>query len=107
MSGLDLAHNSRSTTKGSSNRMNMFMTMDCKGMAQMCNRPAIDKKLLHGIKQFNLDPAKGLQILEERGYIKMEPQTLAAFLLNQERLSKKQIGEFMARLLQFLTVNIF
>ena len=95
VSGLDLAHNSRSTTKGSSNRMNMFMTMDSKRMAMMSNRPTIDKKLLHGIKQFNLDPAKGLEILEERGYIKMEPQSLASFLLNQERLSKKQIGELM------------
>ena len=79
--------------KGSSNKGNMFMTMDSKRMAQMCNRPVIDKKLLHGIKQFNLDPAKGLEILEEKGYIKMEPQSLASFLLNQERLSKKQIGQ--------------
>ena len=81
--------------KSSNNRMNMFMTMDSKKMAMMSNRPVIDKKLLHGIKQFNLDPAKGLEILEERGYIKMEPQPLASFLLNQERLSKKQIGNFM------------
>ena len=59
-------------------------------MAKLAN---IDKHLLHGIKQFNLDPGKGLEILEERGFVKIEEDSLASFLLNQERLSKKQIGK--------------
>ena len=53
----------------------------------------IDKHLLHGIKQFNLDPSKGLEILEQKGFVKIEEESLASFLLNQERLSKKQIGK--------------
>ena len=65
------------------------MTLDPKRMAKLAN---IDKHLLHGIKQFNLDPSKGLEILEERGFVKIEEESLASFLLNQERLSKKQIG---------------
>ena len=59
-------------------------------MAKLAN---IDKHLLHGIKQFNLDPSKGLEILEERGFVKIEEESLASFLLRQERLSKKQIGK--------------
>ena len=66
------------------------MTLDPKRMAKLAN---IDKHLLHGIKQFNLDPSKGLEILEERGFVKIEEESLASFLLNQERLSKKQIGK--------------
>ena len=69
---------------------NLFMTLDPKRMAKLAN---IDKNLLHGIKQFNLDPSKGLQILEEKGFVKIEEESLASFLLNQERLSKKQIGK--------------
>ena len=67
------------------------MTLDPKRMAKMAN---IDKNLLHGIKQFNLDPSKGLEILEEKGLVKIDEEaSLASFLLNQERLSKKQIGK--------------
>ena len=88
--GLDLAHGQ--CGGGSKTSAKMFMTLDSRKMAAMCGRVSIDKKLLHGIKQFNLDPDKGLEILEERGYIKMEPEPLAEFLMNQERLSKKQIG---------------
>ena len=80
----------RSTTN-LDNSSNLFMTLDPKRMAKMAN---IDKNLLHGIKQFNLDPLKGLEILEEKGFVKIEEEeSLASFLLNQERLSKKQIGK--------------
>ena len=68
----------------------MFMTLDPKRMSKLCH--GLDKHLLHGIKQFNLDPDRGLEILVERGYVEMTPESLATFLLNQERLSKKQIG---------------
>ena len=68
------------------------MTLDPKRMAKLAN---IDKNLLHGIKQFNLDPSKGLEILEEKGFVKIEEESLASFLLNQERLSKKQIGNVL------------
>ena len=68
------------------------MTLDPKRMAKLAS---IDKNLLHGIKQFNLDPNKGLEILEEKGFVKIEEESLASFLLNQERLSKKQIGRVL------------
>ena len=70
----------------------MFFTMDAKRMAQFLNKPVHDKNLLHGIKQFNLDPARGLNLLVSGGFVKMEAESLAEFLFNQERLSKKQIG---------------
>ena len=79
----------------------MFMTLDPKRMAKLCNRAVIDKHLLHGIKQFNLDPERGIEILEERGFLKREPQSLASFLLNQERLSKKQIGKIACVIFTF------
>ena len=49
--------------------------------------------LLHGVKQFNLHPERGLKYLEENGFVENTPQSLAKFLFRQERLSKKQIGE--------------
>jgi len=49
-------------------------------------------KLFQAIKQFNLDADRGLKLLEERGFVRMTPESVAQFLFNQERLSKKQIG---------------
>ena len=49
-------------------------------------------QLFQAIKRFNLDGEKGLKLLEERDFIKMTPESVAAFLFHQERLSKKQIG---------------
>jgi hypothetical protein len=45
------------------------------------------------VKQFNLDPERGLHYLEEAGFFTHTPQGVARFLFRQERLSKKQIGE--------------
>ena len=50
------------------------------------------RKLLNGIKQFNLDPERGLKYLEESGFLENTPESVAKFLFRQERLSKKQIG---------------
>ena len=80
----------------------MFMTLDPKRMAKLCH--GLDKHLLHGIKQFNLDPDRGLEILVERGYVEMTAESLASFLLNQERLSKKQIGNTSTRLRIYKTL---
>lgn len=91
LAGLDLAQR-KYGKKSKDNSSNLFMTLDPKRMAKLAN---IDKHLLHGIKQFNLDPSKGLEILEERGFVKIEEESLASFLLNQERLSKKQIGSYL------------
>ena len=79
-----------------SDKSMMFFTMDAKRMAQFLNKPVYDKNLLHGIKQFNLDPTRGLNLLVTGGFVKMEAESLAEFLFNQERLSKKQIGKSMS-----------
>ena len=83
----------------------MFFTMDAKRMAQFLNKPVYDKNLLHGIKQLNLDPSRGLNLLVSGGFVKMEAESLAEFLFNQERLSKKQIGRPIFSPIHFLWSN--
>ena len=51
------------------------------------------RKLLDGVKQFNLDPKAGLEYLVNAGFVQHTPKDVAMFLFRQERLSKKQIGE--------------
>ena len=58
-----------------------------------CNSSALFRKLLYGVKQFNLEPIRGLKYLEESGFLEKNPEDVAKFLFRQERLSKKQIGE--------------
>ena len=113
VSGLDLAHShqnkgtclgARYTTVCSEETgRTMFYTMDAKRMAQLLNKPTFDKNLLHGIKQFNLDPSRGLHLLVQAGFVKMEAESLAEFMFNQERLSKKQIGGDISSLLLLCT----
>ncbi len=55
-----------------------------------------DKKLLLGVKQFNLDPKKGLEFLDKAGFLdSTNPDEVASFLYREGRLSKKQIGAFI------------
>jgi Sec7-like guanine-nucleotide exchange factor len=55
-----------------------------------------DKKLLLGVKQFNLDPKKGLEFLEKAGFLdSTSADEVANFLYREGRLSKKQIGAFI------------
>ena len=66
-----------------------------RSLSARSKRQQKDRLLLHGVKQFNLDPMKGLKLLEERGFLEMTPESVAQFLFRQERLSKKQIGTFL------------
>jgi len=66
-----------------------------RSLSARSKRQQKDRLLLHGVKQFNLDPVKGLKLLEERGFLEMTPESVAQFLFRQERLSKKQIGTFL------------
>jgi cytohesin len=66
-----------------------------RSLSARSKRQQKDRLLLHGVKQFNLDPQKGLKLLEERGFLEMTPESVAQFLFRQERLSKKQIGTFL------------
>ena len=54
----------------------------------------IFRMLLYGVKQFNLQPERGLKYLQENGFLENNPDSVAKFLFRQERLSKKQIGEW-------------
>jgi len=55
-----------------------------------------DKKLLQGIKLFNLDPKKGVELLEMHGFLdSSDPEKVANFLFSEGRLSKKQIGAYI------------
>ena len=50
------------------------------------------RALLYGVKQFNLEPSRGVAYLQESGFLESNPESVARFLFRQERLSKKQIG---------------
>ena len=54
----------------------------------------LPRKLLYGVKQFNLEPSRGLKYLQESAFVTTDPESVAKFLFCQERLSKKQIGEW-------------
>ena len=74
--------------------------MDLAGILRKVYRSKVTfndfRILLHGVKQFNLHPERGLKYLEENGFLENTPESLAKFLFRQERLSKKQIGELRA-----------
>ena len=61
--------------------------------------------LLYGVKQFNLQPERGLKYLQENGFLENSPESVARFLYRQERLSKKQIGERNQKLTQQRTFD--
>ena len=60
----------------------------------MSNVSLLFRMLLYGVKQFNLQPDRGLKYLEENGFLENTPESVAKFLFRQERLSKKQIGQW-------------
>lgn len=72
-----------------------YYTIDSRRLASKHQKTQHDRKLLNGIKQFNLEPEKGLKYLEESGFLEKTPESVAKFLFRQERLSKKQIGKYL------------
>ena len=61
---------------------------------QLPNNPIFHcRKLLYGIKHFNLNVEKGLKYLQDGGFVDDTPESVGQFLFRQERLSKKQIGK--------------
>lgn len=73
----------------------LYYTIDSRRLASKHKKSLRERKLLTGVKQFNLDPDNGLKYLEESGFIEPNPQSTAKFLFRQERLSKKQIGKYL------------
>jgi Sec7-like guanine-nucleotide exchange factor len=75
-----------------------YFTIDPRNLASKhCSRKSlVNKNLMHGVKQFNLDPKKGLESLSKGGFLNTEsPKEVALFLFREGRLSKKQIGAFI------------
>ena len=70
-----------------------YYTLDSRRLANR-QKNQDERKLLYGIKHFNLNVQKGLKILQEAGFVDETPESVANFLFRQERLSKKQIGMY-------------
>ena len=52
--------------------------------------------LINGIRQFNFKPKKGVKALLKDGFIKDDtPDAIAAFIIQNDRLDKAMIGEFL------------
>lgn len=75
-----------------------YFTIDGRnlGSKHVSQKSLQDKKLLHGVKQFNLDAKNGLEYLSKSGILnKTSAKEVALFLFREGRLSKKQIGVFI------------
>jgi len=92
---LDLVLNVSAGDMASLGHPNMYYTMDSRRLANKHKKSQQDRALLYGIKQFNLEPSRGLTYLEETGFLSQTPESVARFLFRQERLSKKQIGKYL------------
>jgi len=79
----------------------LYYTIDSRRLASKHKKSLRERKLWNGVKQFNLDPERGLKYLQEFGFIKSDPESVAKFLFRQERLSKKQIGKYLGCHLEF------
>lgn len=52
--------------------------------------------LINGIRQFNFKPKRGIKVLLEEGFIARDtPEDIAAFLLQNDRLDKAMMGEYL------------
>ena len=69
-----------------------YYTIDAKRLTSRHKTSQQDKQLLYGVKQFNLDPGKGLKYLQDKLLVQETPESIAQFLFEQDRLSKKAIG---------------
>jgi len=79
----------------------LYYTIDSRRLASKHKKSLRERKLWNGVKQFNLDPERGLKYLQEFGFIKSDAESVAKFLFRQERLSKKQIGKYLGSHLEF------
>jgi len=52
--------------------------------------------MLDAVRQFNFKPKRGIKVLVEKGFIKdNSPESISSFLLNNDRLDKSALGEFL------------
>jgi len=99
MSTLDLSNLAVDGVNGGENNVPanpaLYYTIDSRRLASKHKKSLRERKLWNGVKQFNLDPDRGLQYLQEFQFIKSDAESVAKFLFRQERLSKKQIGKYL------------
>ena len=58
-----------------------YFTIDSRSLASKHKRSARDKKLLYGIKQFNLEPRRGIKFLMEADFLDSKSaKSVAQFL---------------------------
>jgi brefeldin A-inhibited guanine nucleotide-exchange protein len=55
-----------------------------------------------GIEMFNKKPKKGIQFLQERGLLGLTVDDIAKLLIEDERLDKTQVGDFLGELYNYL-----
>ena len=93
LTNLDESRPELDTTYDSQKVPVAYYTIDSRRLASKHQKSQDErKKLLYGIKHFNLNVQKGLKILQENEFVDETPESVAKFLFRQERLSKKQIG---------------
>eukprot|EP00128_Syssomonas_multiformis_P016151 Colp12_sorted_trinity150504_noHs@24238 len=60
-----------------------------------------EKRLNIGRKKFNMDPGKGMEYLIEEGWVEKDPLCVAKFLLEDEKISKRAIGDYLGEMKEF------
>ena len=74
-------------------RNGYYHTLDLKLLTSRQKTNNRCKLLLQGVKKFNLEPESGLEFLLDNNLVRGSPDSVANFLFQQDRLSKKQIGK--------------
>jgi len=98
----DSSHDGAAVSNSSPPHPHLYFTIDTRRLASKHRRSQRDIKLMYGVKQFNLDPKRGLLYLHEAGLLEQtSPEAVASFLFQSDRLSKKQIGAYLGSHLDF------
>ncbi|GMT28613.1 hypothetical protein PFISCL1PPCAC_19910 [Pristionchus fissidentatus] len=63
--------------------------------SQLEQQKQMKDKMEQGIDLFSRKPNKGLQFLQEHGFVGREPVEIAEFLMKEERLDKTVVGDFL------------
>jgi len=91
----DLVPSTHNNVAVADNNPALYYTIDSRRLASKHKKSLKERKLMNGVKAFNLDPERGLKYLQEFNFIQPTADSVAKFLFRQERLSKKQIGKYL------------
>lgn len=59
------------------------------------------------IFRFAKKPKQGLAFLQQKGFVGTEPESIAKFLINEERLNKSMVGDFLSDGDEYVLLNNF